>query len=194
MQTNVSKKQFSFFRQAVFLCMIVLAMTACQPDTSLTGPDADGGSFQSSSTSRMDGGMGNRYTELYIPQSSGGTLVFNNGELFIPANSIDGSKLIWAEAYSLNRGDFFKRIFEFGPSGTTFSPAATLTLYYCEMGDLMPNSIRLMLYNEASGEWEIASHMINDPQAKSFSGPIEHFSRYSLSGNGQVLEPKLGNN
>ena len=137
------------------------------------------------------GGMGGHYVETVISRDSGGTLEFWNGTLEISPGSIDATKTIWARTYSLSRGDFFKKIYEFGPSGTTFDPPAILTLSYCDLGPLLPNVIKLRVFNEETQQWEVASTMVNDPASKTFTGPIEHFSRYSLSGNGQVLRPKV---
>jgi len=195
MDVLLKKGVFNMLCIAGVILPIMLGGIACQPDDAiLTGPSDDDGAQFSASDFGKGHGMGNRYSETYIDRTSGGTLSFNNGELTIPPDSIDASKLIWAETYNLQRGDFLKRIFIFGPSGTVFSPAATLTLSYCDMGDMLPDTIKLMLYNNQTGEWEIASHMVNNPENQTFSGPIQHFSRYSLSGNGQILQPKLESN
>ncbi len=138
---------------------------------------------------RNNGWMAQRYNEMFIPQEEGGRLTFGNGSLYIPPNSIDASKVIWSQTYMV-RGNLLKNIYDFGPSGTTFNPPAELTLSYCNMGPVMPASLTLMLFNEETGEWEPAAHMTHDPATHTFTGPIYHFSRYSLSGNGQVLRPK----
>lgn len=159
------------------------------PETGLPciHPGDHGGS--SADMSRENGMMG-QYVEALITREDGGSLSFRNGRLDIPPMSIDATKVIGARTYSLEQGNFFKKIYEFEPSGTTFDPPATLTLNYCDLGPIMPESIVLRVFNENTNQWEIASTMVNDPQAKTFTGTIEHFSRYSLSGNGQVLRPQ----
>ncbi len=136
-------------------------------------------------------GMGNHYSETFISVEQGGTLEFFNGNLMVLPRALSADTTIWARIFRLNRHGFFKRIYEFGPSGTTFDPDAMLTLYYGDLGPLMPNSLELKVYNESTGRWDVAGHMINHPESRSFVGPIEHFSRYSLSGNGQVLAPEI---
>ena len=138
-----------------------------------------------------DCGMGNHYSEAFITHDSGGMLQFNGGFLSVPPDSIDEDKVIWARIYRLSGRNIFRRIYEFGPSGTGFSPAAMLTLSYRDMGPLMPNTVVLKVYNEQTHTWEVAGHMTNDTANQRFVGTIEHFSRYSLSGNGQILYPPI---
>ncbi len=130
---------------------------------------------------------GQRY-QTFISREYGGLLDFDRGRLDIPANSINQSQMIWARNYFM-RGNILKTIYEFGPSGTVFDPSAELTLSYKHLGSIEPDSITLMLYNEETGEWEAASEMTHNPANRSFTGSIQHFSRYSLSANGQKLEP-----
>lgn len=142
-------------------------------------------------SARTGHGMYDHYSEAFIARETGGTLQFYGGELEVLPESIDTGKVIWSRAYRLCRMDFFKRIYEFGPSGTSFSPEATLILYYNDLGPLMPNTIELKVFNEMTQAWEVAGHMTNDTIHKRFIGPISHFSRYSLSGNGQILYPLI---
>lgn len=147
--------------------------------------------MHSGSDSLCDQGMGSHYSEAFVSVDSGGILTFFNGNLSIAPESIAQDMTIWARIYRLNRHGFFKRIYNFGPSGTTFDPEAILTLSYSELGPLYPNTLELKVFNETTGFWDVASHMVNHPESKCFVGPIEHFSRYSLSGNGQVLAPEI---
>lgn len=135
-------------------------------------------------------GIPGQYSEALIVHETGGLLNFRNGSLEVLPFSIDETKVIAAHTYSLQKGDFFKKVFEFEPSGTTFDPPAILTLNYCDLGPIVPETILLRVYNEDTGQWEIASHMTNDSEARTYTGAIRHFSRYSLSGNGQVLRPQ----
>ncbi|MBN2056752.1 hypothetical protein JW905_17625 [bacterium] len=162
----------------------------------LAGMDGRGigtGSAIGSEVSRGGFGMASRYVETFIDRATGGTLNFHQGRLLVPPLSIDQSALLWARTYMVQGwgyGNILKHIYEFGPSGTTFDPPATLVLSYCDMGPIMPDSLDLMYFNEATGAWELASHMIHDPAARTFTGPISHFSRYSLAANGQTLRPQ----
>lgn len=182
--------------------IVFLMLSGCGPGVDPTGPSgmeqvsirpsgwSGGGNFGSSAGKHMENGMQGHYSSALITRELGGTLNFRNGALIIPPMSIDETKVIGARTYSLEHGDFFKKIYEFDPSGTTFDPPATLILNYCDLGPIVPESIILRVFNDHTGQWEIASMMVNDPVNRTFTGYIEHFSRYSLSGNGQVLQPK----
>ncbi|MBN1295142.1 hypothetical protein JXA80_00080 [bacterium] len=154
------------------------------------GAEADGDRGFERAAMR-DSGMGGHNADALITKESGGTLVFWNGRLTVLPGSIDETKVVTARTYSLQRHDFFKKIYEFGPSGTTFDPDAELVLTYCDLGPLVPDTLVLRVFNEQTQEWEPAGHMTNHPSTRTFSGPISHFSRYSLSGNGQVLRPQV---
>ncbi|MCD4654858.1 hypothetical protein K8T06_13105 [bacterium] len=172
---------------------LILIMTAvlwigCESDTTITGLET---STNSKSSRSKHQGMGGNFAEGLITIESGGVMIFKNGNLQVQPHSIDETKIVWVVTYNMTRGNFFKKIYEFGPSGTIFNPPAILTLNYCDLGPLMPDTIDLLVFNETNNQWEVASHMVNDPSSKTFTGPIDHFSRYSLSGNGQVLKPKL---
>lgn len=195
----------------LILATVTLGWIGCESNNDITGPPDPDSRYQTGHAGRLqvvdsvtmhsgrnrsnpfnDGsGMGGHYAETEISWENGGTLSFWNGSLEISPESIDQTKVIWARTYSLSRGDFFKKIYDFGPSGTTFNPPATLTLSYCDLGPLPPNILKLRVFNEATQQWEIAGYMVNNPEEKTFTGPIEHFSRYSLSGNSQTLRPKV---
>jgi len=183
--------------------LIAIFWAGCESDTILTAPDRSSSSdtaitaavgdrgMRSSDFRSRNQGMGGHFAEVLITTESGGVMNFRNGDLQVQPHSIDETKMVWVTTYSMVRGNFFKKIYDFGPSGTVFDPPAILTLNYCDLGPLMPDSLDLLVFNETSNQWEVASNMVNNPSEKSFSGPISHFSRYSLSGNGQVLKPKL---
>ncbi len=186
--------------------LALLLWTGCDSGMDLTGPDeartgvhsrsgiarfdSENGGSRSASIALM-GGMPGHYFETLITREAGGTLLFKNGRLDIEPMSIDATKVVGARTYSLQQRDFFKRVYEFDPSGTTFNPPARLTLNYCDLGPVVPDTVVLRVFNEQTNEWEIASYMVNDPVNRTFTGTIEHFSRYSLSGNGQVLRPQI---
>lgn len=190
------------------LLVIIVLVSACDVSQFATAPELSG-EPSSARTLGIQGrskidpqaigpienhDMRSIYRELYIDRSAGGTFQFANGRLDIQPNSINQSAVIWARTYFVKGsglGTLIKNIYEFGPSGTTFTPAAILTLSYCNLGPIMPDSLDLMYYNEETGQWELAAHMVHDPTTRTFSGPISHFSRYSLSGNGQTLLPLL---
>ena len=148
--------------------------------------------------------MNHFLNQQYIDRDAGGVLNFFGGNLSIPADSIDSSKVVWARIFAM-RGHFhhpppppdekpiFRNIYDFGPSGTTFDVPATLTVNYRCMPPIDGDTLVLTYYNEDTQRWEIVSTMTHDPANKSFSGYINHFSRYSLSANGQVLQQAQGN-
>jgi hypothetical protein len=146
--------------------------------------------FDPSFIGHRENGMPGHYSETYISRENGGILEFRSGTLEVHPRSIDESKTIGARTYSLQQRDFFKKIYEFDPSGTTFDPPAILTLSYCDLGPTVPETIVLRVFNDETNQWEVASFMVNDPINQTFTGNIQHFSRYSLSGNGQVLRPQ----
>jgi hypothetical protein len=189
---------------AVSICTVSF-LTGCDYQTTMTGPDTKAshipdthirqlaGSHPSGTYSRYVSGnnhIPHNYFETLITVEQGGTLTFRNGQLQVLPFSIDETKVIGARTYSLHQGDFFKKIYEFEPSGTHFDPDAVLVLRYCDLGPYVPETLVLRVFNENTQQWEIASYMVNDPDARTFTGPIEHFSRYSLSGNRQILEPQ----
>lgn len=198
------KKCLLFNMITVSICAVSF-LTGCDYQNTMTGPETKVSyppdahirqiaiSPPSETYSRCVSGnnrIPHNYFETLITVEQGGTLNFRNGQLQVPPFSIDETKVIGARTYSLHQGDFFKKIYEFEPSGTQFDPDAMLVLHYCDLGPFVPDTLILRVFNENTQQWEIATYMVNDPDARTFSGPIEHFSRYSLSGNRQILEPQ----
>lgn len=144
----------------------------------------------SSKNINRESGIPGHYSEAFISRENGGILEFRSGTLEVQPQSIDESKIISARTFSLEQRNFLKKIYEFDPSGTTFDPPAILTLSYCDLGPIIPETIVLRVFNDETNQWEIASFMVNDPINRTFTGSIQHFSRYSLSANGQVLRPQ----
>ena len=199
---------------STLILISIFCLNGCESGEYFTGPDPSipgseiSGELVNSSFDSLDnpgsgetkkgdknrfghGGMGGHYDEAIVTRTNGGVLEFWNGSLTVLPGSIDETKTIWARTYSLSQGDFFKKVYEFGPSGTEFDPDAILVLSYCDLGPLPPNVIKLRVFNEITQQWEVTSTMVNDPESKTFTGPIEHFSKYSLSGNRQGLQQKI---
>ncbi len=73
-------------------------------------------------------------------------------------------------------------VYDFIPDGSTFSPAATLTLYYDD--NMLPegtgeSNLFIAVWNEETGSWERLDCTV-DPDANTVSASITHFSRYTL--------------
>ncbi len=199
-------------RLKLFLLFLAILAAGCDTGLLPTGPGATSApkyllSSDMHGNSRSEGafhcghGMQHHYSEMYINRDTGGVLSFFDGTLSVPPHSINESKLIWAKTYMFhgpppeprNSGRdqrVFKQYFEFGPSETTFDPPAQLTLSYCQMPPVDVETLVLRYFNEETQTWEFAGFMTHNPGTKSFSGPIYHFSRYTLSANGQVIQPR----
>lgn len=78
--------------------------------------------------------------------------------------------------------------FEFGPSGTTFSPSAILNIVAegLELSGVNPNSVNFFYHNPIAGQWEpVQSQLV---EVNILLGTIEvqaalipHFSRYAIA-------------
>lgn len=81
-------------------------------------------------------------------------------------------------------------VYDFSPDGSTFSPAALLTLYYDD--DMLPEGVSeanlyISLWNEVTETWDRLECVI-DTGANTVSAFISHFSRYTILAGTQPAE------
>ncbi len=160
-----------------------LSVVACSLDH-VTGPENPGEPMPHCTTPGVtrvfrDSGI--------VGAAGGGTLEFHSGSLEIPPGSLEQDTEI-AVQVSVTQCDITRNEYEFSPSGTRFNPPATLRLSYGMMGSIDVQSLLLLLYDEGLEKWVVAANMVQESGHHRYSGPIEHFSRYSLSANGQTTK------
>jgi N-acetylneuraminic acid mutarotase len=119
---------------------------------------------------------------------AGGIIVTAAGDqLIVPAGSLASDTLITSDITPLTPPPpagvrVISRRYQFGPSGTTFSPAATLVLHYTDedvVGGLAPTNLRVMVYNSVTSNWELVGGVV-DQAARTVTVTIDHFSDYAL--------------
>ena len=126
-----------------------------------------------------------------IPASTGGTVIINVVEinvtvkiLVVPANSLSTDTtitVVQAPRESVSNYSMVSRIFNIGPSGTTFTTPSTLTLPYDE-SELSAGVSEgdLAIYRHTSGGgWERVGGSVNTT-ANTVSVQIDHLSEYAV--------------
>ncbi|MBI2566468.1 MAG: hypothetical protein HYV63_05495 [Candidatus Schekmanbacteria bacterium] len=169
--------------QAILYALAVVLLGSCDVldgRRSSTGPDQNG----------CEGG---NHTMTFVSQTlisaaSGGVFSFRAGTLTVRAGSIPADTVIQGTV-RVTQCDVFRNEYEFAPSGLRFDPPATLALSYGMMSGADLDTVTLMLFDEQTGEWVVAAEMARDPSGHRYVGEISHFSRYSLSANGQSARP-----
>ena len=105
----------------------------------------------------------------------GGTLVFGDSKLIIPAGALTSSVFITAHTF----GDSTSRV-EFSPTGLQFAKAAGLVLGAagCDIDDAAAPNI---VYLSPTGQVLETIKAVYDPQWKTVAAPIVHFSGYAIA-------------
>jgi hypothetical protein len=117
---------------------------------------------------------------------SGGMLYFPWGYVNIPEGALEDWRTITVA------GEFMftwtlRNEYSFEPR-TQFLIPITLEIRYFNLDGINPENVNLSYYDEESGRWRVAGHMIHYPEDHAFRGEITHFSRYSLSVNGKPVQ------
>jgi hypothetical protein len=82
-------------------------------------------------------------------------------------------------------GTIIGQVFTLGPEGATFNPPARLTISYDEAGlpeDLQENNLVIAWWNTVTGKWEQLTDCIVDGEANTVTGPVAHFTVFSIIG------------
>ncbi len=166
------------------LPMAVLGFAACQGERMPVGPEAAAPSFvevngvklvtlqPGRSLDLADGGTAER-----VQKNSGATLTTGDASLTIVPGSMKSTTVITMQPD--NASGYVQ--FIFGPSGTTFTPAATLTIKAAKanIDPSQKNRLRIAGASDNADDWTVVGG-VYDPAADAVTVPISHFSRYAL--------------
>jgi hypothetical protein len=116
-------------------------------------------------------------TSKLITASSGGTVSINELSISIPDGAVSSDKNI-----SINCDDDLYVQADFGPDGTQFNKAATITISYAnaDMTDITQPNLSISWFDPNAGEWIDLGGTVNT-KAKTVSVQVWHFTQYTLS-------------
>jgi hypothetical protein len=172
------------------LPLAVLGFAACQSDRSPIGPEAVAPESASPQFVEVNGvklvtakpGRALLLADVdfaiqRVPRNVGGTLTTDDATLTILPGSMQSTTIIWM----LPDLDSGYVQFRFGPTGTTFTPAATLRIDADEANipAAMRNRLRVAGASDNVDNWTLVGGSY-DPVTNTVKAPISHFSRYAL--------------
>ncbi|MFO0675967.1 MAG: hypothetical protein U0169_05500 [Polyangiaceae bacterium] len=139
---------------------------------------ASGCSSTSGSVTSADGGATSAPVTTRITAAAGGTVSAPGGKatLAIPAGALPADVDITLALSAASNGSV-SEVFEFGPSGTTFSTPATLAIQL-PAGATAPAGKSYALAVEESGAWKAIAG--SSAQGGFVTGPVAHFSKFSV--------------
>jgi len=185
----------------VYVVYTAPAVTADTSQVTITASFAGDNLYQASSENSL--GIPATQITQDIPASTGGTVVINVVEinvtvdlLVVPPYALSENTTITvgqAPSESISNYSMVSRIFNIGPSGTTFTATSTLTLPYDESE--LPIGVsedNLAIYRRTSGGgWERVGGSVNTT-ANTVSVQIDHLSEYAvMAGTGVVVGGEL---
>jgi hypothetical protein len=159
--------------------MMHLFMSSIEVLTTVSGTDLGDNDVITTVPQEAEDGSG---TVVTIPTAT--TINFPDGEVqqiqvLTPVNPVEPIQLPpEVEAIPVLR--------DFGPDGTTFNPAITVTITYtdAEILGLNENALRVFRFNPVSGVYddEVTEGIVRDPANNRISFSVDHFSVYGLGG------------
>ena len=166
------------------LPMAAFGLFACQSEQSPIGPEAAAPSFvevngvqlvtirPGRSLDLADGAAESRVTK-----KDGATLTSGDATLTVVPGSVKNTTTIWMQPD--NASGFVQ--FIFGPSGTTFNPAATLQIsaVKANLDPSQKHRLRIAGASDSADDWVIVGG-VYDPATDTVTASISHFSRYAL--------------
>jgi hypothetical protein len=116
-------------------------------------------------------------TSKLITASSGGTVNVNELSISIPVGAVSDDKNI-----SINCDDDLYMQADFGPDGTQFNKAATITVSYAnaDLTDISPADLSISWFDPNQGKWIDLGGTV-DKKSQTVSVQVWHFTQYSLS-------------
>lgn len=185
------------FVSTMLLCVIALGVVGCQQDSSITNVDQSakvvstgGGQPADEKTGLVGGLIGvldkllGEVTRLVLP-GEGAILSVRTTSFEIPAGAITTKKVIsyslWDATPQPGLTNAAKRLFKFGPEGTTFNKLCTMIVPFSELnlGNIDPRTIICYYYNEGTRHYEAQPTTV-DLQNQRFIVKISHFSQYAF--------------
>jgi len=192
----------SLFLSAIMVAPLVLFTGCSQEPTGSDNTGLDGqlffdtpfeydGSVESFVASKSDSGVSrdSSFSEVYeVYNVSGGVIAVDGGsvslsggnyELEVPTASISANEMISVSIVSFVYNGKNLTLFEFGPDGLQFDPAATLRYFGSGLNSQF-KSFNLYWLNPVTKRWEFQESKTPDVNGVvSFS--IYHFSKYGVS-------------
>ena len=166
------------------LPMAVLGFAACQGEQFPIGPEEAAPSFVEVNGVKLVTIQPGRNlvpadgeSVARVQKNQGATLTSGDATLTVLPGSMKSTATIWMQPDDAS--GYVQ--FIFGPSGTTFSPAATLTISAVK-ANIDPSLIPLLKIagaSDSADDWVIVGG-VYDPATNTVVAPISHFSRYAL--------------
>lgn len=166
------------------LPMAAFGLFACQSGQDPVGPQGQSPSFTEingvklvavqpgRSLALADGAAAQR-----VQKNQGATLTTGDASLTVLPGSMKSTATIWMQPD--NASGYVQ--FIFGPSGTTFSPAATLRISAAKanIDSSQKNRLRIAGASDSADDWVVVGGTY-DPATDTVTANISHFSRYAL--------------
>lgn len=166
------------------LPMAVFGFAACQGEQFPIGPEAAAPSLVEVNGVQLVTIRPGRSLELAdgaatqrVQKNQGATLTSGDATLTVVPGSMKSTTTIWMQPD--NASGFVQ--FIFGPSGTTFNPAATLTISAAKanIDPSQRNNLRIAGASDNADDWVVVGGTY-DPATDTVTASISHFSRYAL--------------
>ena len=168
--------------RGALLPLAVLGFAACQGDDSPISP-VDDAPFTVVNGVKLVNALPNEQLSLangsvatLVSKKEGATLETTDAKFVVQPFSTKNNTQISMQAVA---GPNI--MFKFGPNGTTFSPAASLTIYAAKAALTAEQKLRLKVAGASDDveNWTVVGGTY-DPITDSVTVPISHFSRYAL--------------
>lgn len=166
------------------LPLAAFGLFACQSEQSPIGPEAAGPAFTEVNGVKLVTIIPGRSlvpadgaSTTLVTKKVGATIETSDARLVVAPFSVKGNNVeIWMQPIA---GPNI--VFKFGPSGTTFNPAAQLTIYASKAAVSSTDKPRLRIAgaSDSVDDWQVIGGAY-DPVTDSVTVPISHFSRYAL--------------
>ncbi len=134
---------------------------------------------------------------VVVTRAAGGTVVNHNASLLIPPNSLGSDTTISVQPATdlpdVGAGRVLvpNTAFTYGPTGTTFSPSATLTINY-DPGTV-PNTTEaqnFVLYKLTGSTYTVVTASAVDIVAHTVTAPISQVETYVVLGIVPIIDPR----
>jgi len=119
----------------------------------------------------------------YILAAQGGAVVYENVKVEIPANALSSDISVTVSKTTGQAPSGYtivSQVYEFGPSGTSFSIPVTITIPYDEA--TLPSGFdesKLKIYMKSNGGWQQLESQV-DTENNEVSTSVSHFSQYAV--------------
>jgi len=114
--------------------------------------------------------------------AAGGTVASSDAamEVSIPAGALSKDVTVTVEVATTSPAGAIGRVYEIGPTGTTFSAPITMTFHYAglDLGGHQASELRVA--TDVAGTSQLLAGYAQDASAQVVSGTTTHFSKYMI--------------